>query len=206
MSNFDSILENVFDFFTNHKRKLITGLLIICCIYFLLLRSNLNPFVYLNKVKITEDEKKKILDLSNKVRKECSSELQDLEWDEELEEFATKTATYLAHARGCKLEHTHSYKELNPPAGENLAMSKNIPDAYAIKTAINAWAGEGYQGTFNHYSAMNWKSANKIGCGISKSSCGTVISCNYRSTAGGALPNQQGFFKDNVICSNPIKV
>lgn len=204
MSKFNELLESLFDFINENKRKLTLGIILICCIYCLLLRSNLNPFVFLNKKKVTDEEKKKLLDLSNEVREKCDPTIQKLEWDNELEEFATKTATYLAHARGCKLEHTDSYSELKPAAGENLAMSRNMPDS--IKAAINGWASEGYEGKFNYYSAMNWKSANKIGCGISKSGCGTVIACNYRSDTGSPFPNLQGFFEQNVTCKNPIKV
>ena len=39
------ILESLFDF-VNEKRKLTLGIILICCIYCLLLRSNLNPFVF----------------------------------------------------------------------------------------------------------------------------------------------------------------
>ena len=58
MSKFNELLESLFDFVNEHKRKLALGIILICCIYCLLLRSNLNPFVFLNKKKVTDEEKR----------------------------------------------------------------------------------------------------------------------------------------------------
>ena len=200
--NSNNFLEKVKLFYKKNKIKVTTILIFSCCLYFLLLRSYANPLVTFNEKKMTEDEKNEILDLSNAVRRKCNKNLEMLTWNEELEEYATKTATYLANARGCALEHATSYQDIG--AGENLARTVNAPNP--IKTAVNLWSEEGYDGSYNHYTAMNWKDASEIGCGMSKSSCGVVIACNYRSGKGRAMPNLFGYFDENVLCNDPIYV
>jgi hypothetical protein len=187
--------------------KNILTLAIIIVILYLLLSRKYSPIVYFKTKKITPEQKQKFLYLSNSVRNKCNKNIRKLEWDDELAEYAAKTATHLANNRFCSLIHSPSYDEIN--AGENLAWTKGMPDP--IRAGINGWAGEGYgenaTGSMTgHYTAMNWSNVSKIGCGIANSSCGTVISCNYKSPDGQLPPNTLGHYNTMVKCTKPISV
>lgn len=182
-----------------------TILLVILIIYMTFSRHG--PLVLFKKKKLTEKEKNRLLFLHNSVRNKCNKNIQKLEWDEKLAEYATKTATHLANNRFGKLIHANSYGDIG--AGENLAMSYNMDDP--IRLAINGWAGEGYgddatTSQTGHYTAMNWSTVNKVGCGMAKSYWGTIISCNYKSPDGYVKPNTYGTYNDFVKCTKPISV
>jgi hypothetical protein len=181
------------------------ALLVLLVLYMTFSRQG--PIVFFLKKKLTEKEKKKFLFLHNNVRNKCNKSIQKLEWDEKLAEYATKTATHLANNRFGKLIHANSYVDIS--AGENLAFSKNMDDP--IRVAINGWAGEGYgddatTSQTGHYTAMNWSTVNKVGCGMAKSSFGTIVSCNYKSPDGIVSPNTMGTYDKFVKCTKPISV
>ena len=156
---------------------------------------------------MTPEQKQKFLYLSNSVRNKCNKDIRKLEWDDELAKYAAQTATHLANNRYCSLIHSNSYDDIN--AGENLAWTKGVADP--IRAGINGWSGEGFREhatgpVTGHYTAMNWSNASKIGCGIANSSCGTVISCNYKSPDGQLTPNTLGYYNTMVKCTKPISV
>lgn len=182
----------------------ITTIIVILYLFF---SRNFSPLVYFYTKDLTDEQKQKFLYLSNSVRQKCNKNIRKLEWDDELAKYAAKTATHLANNRFCSLIHSNHYDDIN--AGENLAFTRGIADP--IRAGINGWAGEGYgkhaTGPMTgHYTAMNWSNASKIGCGVANSSCGTVISCNYKSPDGQLAPNTIGYYDKMVKCTKPISV
>ena len=85
---------------------------------------------------------------------------------------------------------------------------KPVTDDSLALSSVNAWANEGFGAGANpnadetgHYSAMNWRSATKLGCGIGRDS-GTgwaVVTCNYADTPSNYIPQSVG----NLITSDP---
>lgn len=173
------------------------------------------------------DWQKGVLFYNNNIRQQCTTDsgtsLPDLEWDSDLATYAEEYAQDLAQNHNCGfyLDDPHhedghdSYAQKD--AGENLGMNwasllpdRNSNRLAAAKTAVNGWAGEGYSGSPNHYTALNWKSTTKLGCGIgygtytgtdgTSANCYTVA-CNYKSQA----PNS-GSYDTNVKCTAPYSV
>jgi hypothetical protein len=166
-----------------------------------------------------------VLFYNNNIRQQCGtdagSSVPDLEWDSDLAVYAEEYAQNLATNHGCGFSVDDPHHEdghdsyAQKDAGENLAMNwgSNLPDRNsnrldAAKTGVNGWAGEGYSGTPNHYSAMNWNNTTKIGCGIGygtytssgvAGNCYTVA-CNYKSVA----PNSGDY--SHVKCTAPYSV
>lgn len=171
------------------------------------------------------DWEQAILDNHNKVRSNCSSDTGPLEWDPTIASYASNHAKYIAN-KG-QMEHSDSYGE-GRKYGENLAYMGGSLNDDLIKDAItkgsvNGWANEGWDRVYNaekgqdmnacgvkggqcgHYTAMNWKDANKLGCGYAVSQDNTKVFtvCNYKSE-NGVAPNMGGRFLDKVKCTKKL--
>ena len=148
--------------------------------------------------------KQVMLDAHNDIRTQCSASNPQFTWSDKLAKYAQSYAHELVDRNHCKLSHSfnghNSYKQQN--AGENLAMRRTSPKTpdviQSARMAVNAWAGEGSSG--GHYTAMNWKSTRKLGCGYAQKDNCMVTVCNYAENA----PNIRGKFDENVLCDRPL--
>lgn len=141
-----------------------------------------------------------ILDYHNNVRQQCSSDNVTMTWDSDLAAYAQDYADQLSAAK--QLTHSYDghdsykYSGHSNGAGENLWANEGgasgITDTDAAKSAVNAWAGEGYGADADpnaletgHYTAMNWRTSSKLGCGVSRNTDTgwAVVSCNYADGA-----------------------
>ena len=158
----------------------------------------------------------KILDYHNNIRAQCSSKIPPLTWDCDLAAYAQSYSDETAAAKQCN--HTYNghdpytYSGYPDGAGENLYCNEggqaSVTDDSLALSSVNAWANEGFGAGANpnadetgHYSAMNWRSATKLGCGIGRDS-GTgwaVVTCNYADTPSNYIPQSVG----NLITSDP---
>ena len=156
------------------------------------------------------DWQKGVLFYNNNIRQQCTTDsgtsLPDLEWDSDLATYAEEYAQDLAQNHNCGffLDDPHhedghdSYAQKD--AGENLGMNwasllpdRNSNRLSAAKTAVNGWAGEGYSGSPNHYTALNWKSTTKLGCGIG------LWNCNNKDKPGGYYDDKTTLKRLNLI-------
>jgi len=140
-----------------------------------------------------------ILNYHNDIRQQCSSDNATLTWDQDLADYAQKYADKVAAAKyyGHNYNGHNSYTYSGYPdgAGENLWYNEggiaSMSDDQAARAAVNGWAGEGYGADASpdadetgHYTAMNWRTATKLGCGFARNDNGWgVVSCNYADNA-----------------------
>mmetsp|Transcript_115024 Transcript_115024/g.245674 ORF Transcript_115024/g.245674 Transcript_115024/m.245674 type:complete len:312 (+) Transcript_115024:73-1008(+) len=144
----------------------------------------------------------------------CRHGHNDVAWDSTVATNAAIPAT--SSCNSGSLGHSDSYN-MNPPAGENLAMGQNSPE-----NAVEAWYSEittaagglgyipgttpsdsRYNGGSNavgHYTALIWKSTTKIGCSTCTSGSSPVWACQYAESP----PNFGGLseYETNVPQSN----
>ena len=121
-------------------------------------------------------------------------------WDSDLAAYAQSYSDECAAAKQCNHTYnghdTYSYSGYSDGAGENLYCNEggqaNVTDNSLALSSVNAWANEGYGAGANpdadetgHYTAMNWRSSTKLGCGIGRDTRTgwAVVSCNYADSA-----------------------
>ena len=129
----------------------------------------------------------------NNMRKLCSSQNTNLEWDEKLAKLASDYAKLLVKENNCEMSHTFDkHGELLDVilegAGENIGKGQKDKFFSGLQALIG-WGSEGFgndraEKVTGHYTALMWKSGNKVGCGYSIAAdkkC-TITVCNYLST------------------------
>jgi len=115
-----------------------------------------------------------------------------IKWDEAFARGAQNWAN-----RG-QMSHAQCYKIPPPegPAGENLASGSG---SMSPERASHMWWDESPGSAPNcggHCTAMLWKAASKLGCGIAPGAMGTLLVCRYGG--GNPLPNMAGRKRDQV--------
>jgi uncharacterized protein YkwD len=143
----------------------------------------------------------KALDYHNNIRSQCSSRNVTMSWDSDLADYAQSYAQKVADAKYYGHDYDghdcYSYSGYTNGAGENLyyqeGMQSSSTDNQLILAAVNAWASEGYGAEADpdadetgHYTAMNWRTSSKLGCGVGRGSGDNgwaVVSCNYADDA-----------------------
>ena len=142
----------------------------------------------------------------NSIRAKCNQGLKKLKRSADLERYASKYSVVLANAGGLSHHFNDHDSYKNKAAGENLAMAcgTRMTKEEAERIAVNGWAGEGFSGTPNHYSAMNWKSADTLGCGTTQRGSCFFTACNY-GASNGVLPNTHGKLSE-VVCRSKLSL
>lgn len=116
----------------------------------------------------------------------------NLEWSSTLQQYAQNYADNFNCASG-------DLKHSGGPYGENLYLG-----ATSGKNAVDGWYSESKtynwntQSTYDHFTAMIWKSTTKLGCGIKDcrvNNWGYYVICSYND----AVPNMVGEAKQNVL-------
>jgi uncharacterized protein YkwD len=116
----------------------------------------------------------------------------NLEWSSTLQQYAQNYADNFNCASG-------DLKHSGGPYGENLYLG-----ATSGKDAVDGWYDESKtydwntQTTYDHFTAMIWKSTTKLGCGIKDcraDNWGYYVICSYND----AVPNMLGEAKQNVL-------
>ncbi|CEM02423.1 unnamed protein product [Vitrella brassicaformis CCMP3155] len=110
------------------------------------------------------------------------------------------------HANRGQFQHSSSYslKPCAGPAGENLALGHQSA-ASATRdwySEVRMWRpGRGFSGSTGHFTAMVWKGAAKLGCGVNVGK--RLYVCRYvgDGTRCGT-PNMQGCFSSQVLARN----
>ena len=160
--------------------------------------------------------------------------------NETIESFSENWSKHLLENHGCDITvdpHSvdgHHADLVKHKYGENIAILRgynNNKEIYA--SSINGWAGEGWNNNFGngmncknprstnnsgecaHYTTMNWKGLDEIGCGIAKNDTCSIVTCNYRnsnpdpgnSIVGNisSVPNS-GQYATNVVCQEPLSI
>ena len=158
----------------------------------------------------------------NNIRQQCSDDNKTIRWNQNLANYADNYAKQLANENNCNMSHSfdghNSYEDRN--AGENLSKyadsSGDINNmiVFTTRMAINGWAGEGYgpgspgesldPPMTGHYTAMNWRDTEEVGCGYGITDDNTCIihACNYTNIT----PNIIGQYDEQVLCTDPYRI
>jgi len=166
-------------------------------------------------------EKKEVLDYHNRLRSQVargltkqppSSNMKELEWDEELAKVAQR------HADQCKFRHDCS----NCRRVERFKVGQNIYQSFSTNSertdwrkAIDSWFNEiqsfsprsvssySFSTKTGHYSQLVWADTSKIGCGVIQHKDGRFTArlyvCNY-GEAGNIL--RRPVYKIGKACSS----
>ncbi|MCP3941126.1 MAG: PKD domain-containing protein [Desulfobacteraceae bacterium] len=195
-------------------------------------------------LELTMEQKRAILDAHNEFRRKCANgesggdegenspktaaNMQYMFWDEALEEMAKKRAAncYAGHFGGFgqiqddfdDVKDGLSFTPTGLPAGENVALYKNVSDPYdpdVWASAVEAWYDESdlydwetntcYADTCGHWAQVCSGETRYVGCAVSKcpdgiigdssyDNGGYVVTCNYWPSVNlGQLPFHNGF-------------
>eukprot|EP00386_Alphamonas_edax_P009615 GDKI01031535.1.p1 GENE.GDKI01031535.1~~GDKI01031535.1.p1 ORF type:complete len:240 (-),score=68.32 GDKI01031535.1:92-811(-) len=148
------------------------------------------------RVKAVEADWQEWLISTNKYR--CMHDSPFLTWD------ACMATSAQEWADAGEFQHLDSYG-LAPcagPAGENLAMGQQSSSAAVSDwySEVSLWTEGSTQFTAGtgHFTALIWKGATKLGCGVNKEKA--LYVCRYKGTdtKDCKTPNMGGCFADNV--------
>jgi len=143
--------------------------------------------------KLTQSEKDAIVEWHNKERaKTGGNDMLAMTWDEDLARLAQGLSDT------CKWEHANLKLPGGERVGQNLAM--NPRRNYAIDGLVQLWIDEKEHydirsGTCEtgkvcgHYTQVVWSKTDKVGCGKTSCSIGTILVCDY-SPAGNTLDDK----------------
>lgn len=127
-----------------------------------------------------------LVPLHNQVRSEVG--VGPITWSDNLAEYATEWANYLATKGGCKLTHRPLKGKWKQRYGENLFMGSFT--ALNVTDAVKTWYGEKkkYNGKpldrsnallASHYTQLVWRKTRKLGCAQVTCQKRLIIVCNY---------------------------
>lgn len=136
---------------------------------------------------ITIEDAQAVLDFHNEVRNDVN--VAELEWSDELAQYAKEWAEILVKNYDGELKHRSSLGRNDKGYGDNLYWSSS--SSATELDATEAWyseienysyepiSNENYQGT-GHYTQMVWQNTQKVGMGKAETSTGAiVIVANY---------------------------
>lgn len=129
---------------------------------------------------------KDLVPLHNQVRSEVG--VGPITWSDDLAEYATEWANYLATKGGCKLTHRPFKGKWKQKYGENLFMGSFT--AFNVTDAVKTWYTEKkkYDGKplnrsnavlASHYTQLVWGKTRKVGCAQVTCQKRLIVVCNY---------------------------